>query len=211
MIVDGNRFRRRRIQAFLALAKSLGPRKVRVLDVGGTISYWRSMEDIWSGIDFEFTIVNLDSTHSNDGVFNSFSANAISMPEFDDRSFDLVHSNSVIEHVGHWDEMTQMAREIQRIGKGYFVQTPAYEFPVEPHFRTIGYHWLPEHVRARILMGRRLGFRGPEPSFDAAMRNIQSVNLVSRSQMAELFPDATLVSERVYGIVKSHIAIRRPD
>lgn len=40
------------------------------------------------------------------------------------------------------------------------------------------------------------GFRGPTRSIDEAMRDIQTVNLLSKAQLRELFPDGRIVQER---------------
>lgn len=55
------------------------------------------------------------------------------MKQFQDNEFDAVFSNSVIEHVGDYEAQRQMANEIMRVGKRYFVQTPNFYFPIEPH------------------------------------------------------------------------------
>jgi 2-polyprenyl-3-methyl-5-hydroxy-6-metoxy-1,4-benzoquinol methylase len=59
------------------------------------------------------------------------------------RSFDIVFSNSVIEHVGDAESQQQFAHEIARVGRAYWVQTPNRRFPVEPHLLTPFLHFLP--------------------------------------------------------------------
>ncbi len=210
MRVDGNWFRRERMRIFLSTLGPVSDKPVHVLDIGGTASYWQATQDLWGAWPLKFTLVNLDVESHDDGPFAIRSGNACSMPEFADNSFDVVHSNSVIEHVGHWHEMAAMAHEVRRLAPAYYLQTPNFWFPVEPHYRTVGFQWLPESTRAHILAKRRLGFRGPEASYDAAMRNIQSVNLLTSRQMRELFPDAQLRHERFFGFAKSLIALRTP-
>ncbi len=211
MRVDGNRFRRERMKVFLSALGPASDKPIRVLDIGGTATYWEATRDLWGEWPLRFTIVNLDVEPSDDGVYSIRPGNACAMPEFADSSFDIVHSNSVIEHVGHWSEMAAMAREVRRLAPVYYLQTPNFWFPIEPHYRALGYHWLPESTRAHILTQRKLGFRGPEPSFDAAMRSIQSANLLTARQIRELFPDAELHRERFFGLTKSLIAMRKPQ
>lgn len=209
MKVDGNRFRRARFARFLALADTAsGAGPLRILDVGGSKSYWTSLGDLWVGRDWRITIVNLDLAAEEDGPFALRPGNACDLSEHADASFDLVHSNSVIEHVGHWPEMTAMAREIRRLAPHYFVQTPNLWFPVEPHFRTLFFALYPEARRARMLMRKRRGFRGPATDMAVAMASIQSVNLLDAAQMRALFPDAAVERERVFGLTKSLIAVR---
>lgn len=207
MQVDGNYFRRRRMKLFLALVEGRQG-ETRVLDIGGTPGYWRSTRDLWGHLPLKFTIVNLGVEASDDDVFAIRPGDACNLAEYADNSFDVVHSNSVIEHVGHWPQMAEMAGEVRRLAPTYYLQTPNFWFPVEPHYRAVGYHWLPESVRASILTRFRLGFRGPTRSFDLAMRDIQTANLVTARQMRELFPDAKIRRERVLGLAKSLIAIR---
>jgi len=209
MQVDRNPFRLGRMRLFLSLlpAKSAGP--IRILDIGGTTQYWRAMQDLWEHLPLSITIVNLDAEPRDEGVLSVRPGNACNLTEFEDNSFDAVHSNSVIEHVGHWPEMAAMAGEVRRLAPTYYLQTPNYWFPVEPHYRALGYHWLPESARAALLTRWRLGFRGPSPTFDAAMRDVQTVNLLTSRQLKALFPDANIQSERVLGWPKSLIAVRR--
>jgi hypothetical protein len=142
------------------------------------------------------------------GQFHSLTGDASDLGDLDDMSYDLVHSNSVIEHVGSWDRMMRMAANVRRLAPRYYVQTPNFWFPLEPHFRAPFFHWLPEQIRYRIYMHRSLGFRGRAPSVDAAMRSIQGACLIDQAQMRALFPDAQIKRERFCLMTKSWMAIR---
>lgn len=209
MQVDGNRFRRSRFALFLQLvdtvARKEGP--VRILDIGGRASYWEALRPLWRGRDFDITLVNVEPLDESLPGYRCHQGNACAMPEFPDMHFDIVHSNSVIEHVGRWQDMQTMAREVRRLAPGYYVQTPDFAFPVEPHFRTPFFHWLPETMRASLLTGRSLGFRSAG-HFAQAMEQVQDVNLLSLRQMKTLFPDARIRRERLLLLPKSLIAIR---
>jgi hypothetical protein len=68
---------------------------------------------------------------------------------------------------------------------------------------------MPEQWRARLHMRRRLGFYPKAESFDQAMRDCQRAQLLDYRQMAELFPEAEIMREKVGPLTKSLIAIRR--
>lgn len=211
MQLDGNRFRRARMQMFLDLVRTVprtANRPLRVLDLGGTRSYWEALSDLWQDQNFDITIVNLGGETLEDGLFHLRPGNACNLSEYDDNSFDVVHSNSVIEHVGHWPEMKAMADEVRRLAPHYYLQTPNFWFPLEPHFRTLFWPLYPESWRAAMLMKKRRGYRGPVATLDEAMENVQTVNLLTAGQMKALFPDARIQRERAFGLTKSIIACR---
>jgi hypothetical protein len=103
-----------------------------------------------------------------------------------------------------------MAREVRRLAPAYYVQTPNFWFPYEPHFRFPFFQFFPEQVRYRLLMRFNLGFGGRRDTLDAAMRGVQSVDLLDFRQMRELFPDARLAREYFGPWTKSIMAIREP-
>ena len=105
--------------------------------------------------------------------------------------------------------MQACAKEIRRTAIEYYVQTPYLWFPVEPHFRAPFFAWLPEQVRARILMRFDLGYIGRAATLDQAMTDVQSINLLDLAQMRALFPDSEIRFERALGLPKSLIATRR--
>ena len=112
---------------------------------------------------------------------------------FDDGEFDLAYSSSLVEHLPPADRHS-FAAEVRRVARGWFVQTPAYSFPVEPHALLPFAHWLPPRVRRAYW---RLGVAG----------EWEDVALLRRAEMAELFGEPVL-AERVLGMAKSWMSVR---
>jgi hypothetical protein len=128
------------------------------------------------------------------------------LTRYADREFDVVFSNSVIEHVGGLREQARMARECVRVGKSYFVQTPNWAFPLEPHFLFPGFQYLPLTVRAGLHWWRKWGWWERAASYHAAMEEVESIRLLTRREMRYLFPDAKIWTERILGLPKSFVA-----
>src|ERR1700761_3638287 len=97
-------YRRRRFQIFLDLIDDvLRQRDVcNILDIGGEPGYWTSMADMLGDRNVRITMVNLSSYDLDDPRFTSIAGDARNLSTWSDMSFDIVHSNSVIEHVGLW-------------------------------------------------------------------------------------------------------------
>lgn len=203
----GNRFRQRRMREFLRLLEPLRKtgRTVRIVDLGGTAAYWRALPSLYAAPDIEITVLNLDSDSGRDANLIVQHGNACSV-DFPDGAFDVVHSNSVIEHVGQWSEMARMAAEVRRLAPIYFVQTPNVWFPVEPHFKLPLVHWLPEQARVSVL--KATGRLPRNLAADLAALAVQRICLLSSVQLAALFPDARIWKEKVAGLTKSLVAIR---
>src|SRR5664279_2233215 len=151
---QSNRFRVRRFRLIRDIIDQVISEKqtCRILDVGGTPEYWETFgSDLdWNRVNV--TAVNLNIPETRSSRVKSISGDARNLKEFSDFSFDVVHSNSVIEHVGRWDDMASMANEIRRLAPRYYVQTPYQWFPLEPHAVFLFFHWLPESWRYRIVM-----------------------------------------------------------
>lgn len=205
------KFRQKRFATVRALIeRSLAEKGTcRILDIGGTERYWDIAGPFLTQNAITIDLMNLEATQVEHTRFRSIAGDASNLVDLVDMSYDLVHSNSVIEHVGSWDRMVKMAENVRRLAPRYYLQTPNFWFPFEPHFRAPFFHWLPEQVRYRIYMRKSLGFRGKAPSVDAAMRSIQGACLLDKRQMQTLFPDAQIKGERVLGLTKSWMAVRR--
>jgi len=208
--VYGNRFRQQRLRRFLAIVDEIVAAKgtCRILDIGGKLAYWQALYPLWRDRACHITLVNLVREAVPEAQFTSAAGDARDLGQFGDLTFDLVHSNSVIEHVGPWRDQCKMAQEVRRLAPRFFVQTPNFWFPVEPHFRTPFIHWLPEPWRVAIVMHRACGFYPRARSVDEARQILDDARLLDSKAMAELFPDAAIERERIAGLTKSLIAIR---
>jgi hypothetical protein len=206
------RFRRRRARHVVELIAqaSADARGCRILDLGGRSDYWRMFDRaMLEAAGVRITLVNFEITAGEDDpMFEMVEGDACRLPQYADHSFDLVHSNSVLEHVGDWPKMEAFAGEVRRLAPRYFVQTPYFWFPIEPHFSAPFFHWRPEQSRARALLKRRHGFCEVQGDVGGAMRAVQHARLLDKTQFRYLLPDARHIDERVAGLTKSLIAIR---
>ncbi|MBJ7518566.1 MAG: class I SAM-dependent methyltransferase [Solirubrobacteraceae bacterium] len=158
----------------------------RIVDIGcGTLGL-RALEP---GLDI--TGVDVVDRPGYPGPF--VRADATERLPFDDDAFDLAYSSSVIEHLDP-ARRAAFAAEVQRVARGFYVQTPAFSFPVEPHALLPAAHWLPAGLRRPYW---RLGAAG----------DWEDISLLRRDELAALF-DGEIVAERLGGLVKSWIAVR---
>lgn len=209
-----NRFRKGRFALFRSIVDRILAERgtCRIVDIGGTVNYWIAFgSDLLA--DTRVSVVTVNLCHDNEALKNDLerveviTGNACQLDTIADKAFDLAHSNSVIEHVGRWNDMRDMASEVRRVAHFHFVQTPYWGFPIEPHNRTALFHWLPEQFRYRLIMRRSRGFWQRATSVDQAMQMVQSNSLMDRRQFGALFPTSSIYSEIVYGLTKSLIAV----
>jgi methyltransferase family protein len=201
-----HRLRARRFQLFEQLVADL-PRPLSIIDLGGTNDYWEQRG--WAGRDdVSITLVNLDRQEQRFDNIHPTEGDATDLRDFADKSFDIAFSNSVIEHLFTFESQSRMASEVQRVANAYWVQTPNFWFPIEPHFLVPVWHWLPEEARVQILRRRGVGWAGRCEDPEFARRIVREHRLMRRGELARLFPGASLVGERFGGLVKSWTAVR---
>lgn len=197
------RFRRRRSQLFNSLLDTTTG-QIALLDVGGSPNYWRQVGTLHPRI--LVTFLNLEAAHlEGPATDQAIIGDARAMP-FADKSFDVVFSNSVIEHVGGYDDQRRMAGEVRRVGKRYFVQAPNRHFPVEPHFLFPMFQFLPLAIQVHLLSRFRLGWTKMKYTPASAREAVGGIRLVTKAEMKELFPGAQIHHERILGFTKSFTA-----
>lgn len=183
--------------------------EMRVLDVGGRPDFWRTMETPPAAV----TVLNLERASAPESWIDVVVGDACDPPDrLRAESFDLVFSNSLIEHVGGIANRQRCADFIRSKADQYWVQTPYRYFPVEPHWLFPGFQFLPLAARAAVTRRWPLGYMRQQSALDA-LQTAQWVELVTITEMRASYPDAAIWYERFAGLVKSVTAVktsRRP-
>jgi len=181
-----------------------------LLDVGGLPEVWTSQPVLFQRIDtLNIHPVDLDPNAFPQHNVRSLVGDGCALG-FADKSYDIAFSNSVIEHVGSWERQQAFAREIRRVGKGVWVQAPARECPLEPHYMAPFVHWLPKGVQRKII--RWLTPYGwlQKPSPGEVNDLVENTRLLTKREIKILFPDCNIHVEKMLGFIpKSYIAIRK--
>ncbi|MEB2782550.1 methyltransferase domain-containing protein [Algoriphagus sp. C2-6-M1] len=174
---------------------------IRVLDVGGASYFW-DRSSLPSLPNIEIVLLNLSEQKTTHPKIKSLVGNAMDMPEFGDNSFDLVFSNSVIEHLYTWDKQQKMANEIMRVGKKHFIQTPNRTFPVEAHYAIPFAQYLPHRLLYFMLTKTKLS-RLQKWNPKDAKQYLDEIRLLDIKEMQLLFPASSMYQEKILGMTKS--------
>ena len=201
-------FRRKRLAEFLEIYPDLG--NYSVLDVGGRPFMWDLLRAEYNVAPKQLVLLNTPSetalpTSEN---YTVKIADGCDLP-YPDQSFDLVFSNSVIEHVGKKEEMAQFSSECDRVGKNIYIQTPNRWFPVDAHLGVAFIHWLPRPLYKKLcFLSLRYPFTINNPSekknFDL---EFETTRLLTLSQLKRLFPQKRIVPEKFLFFIKSFVVV----
>jgi hypothetical protein len=198
-------FRRRRMERF---AREFGiTSETRILDIGGTPDCWELLP-----ARPRLTLLNTPRARNDLASAATWVAGDGRRLPFRDGTFDVVFSNSVIEHVGDAASQQSFAREVARVGRGFWVQTPNRWFPVEQHLLTPFIHWLPKTWQRRIVprfnLWSVLVRVTPDRRRFYIEHYLDDVRLLGFGELGALFPGARVIRERVLGITKSLVAVK---
>lgn len=198
--------RRRRMKLFWQLVSTLPAPQIQVLDLGGVGAFWQTY-GLLDHPRVRVCVVNLEPHPPLIEQVQAVVADARHLDQWTDNSVDIVFSNSLIEHLGDLTEQRQFAREICRVARNYFVQTPNYGFPLEPHFMFPCFQYFPLAWQVRLVQSFKLGWLPRLTDREQAVRAIKSIRLLKQSELQQLFPEAFIWRENMAGLTKSLIAI----
>ena len=173
----------------------------RILDVGG-------YEFNWGLLRFLPNVTLLNLAVPRESNFTWVVADGRHLP-FKTGAFDLVYSNSVIEHLGSFENQRLFAAECQRVGLSYYVQTPNKWFFMEPHLITPFIHWLPRKIQRLLLRNFTVWGWITRPTSQYCESFMNETRLLDKSELQRLFPDAEIRHERFLGLSKSIMAVKK--
>lgn len=108
---------------------------------------------------------------------------------FNDKEFDIIFCNAVIEHVGEWQDQKRFAKEIVRVSKKWFVTTPNIYYPFEFHYRLPFIHYFPPDIQR--FLKQFIGGRYPRGEMPSPLY------LLSKGKMKKLFPHSKIILQRI--------------
>lgn len=181
--------------------------RTTVLDVGGSALIWQ-----FAKIRPKLTFLNLLAAVDKNQTDVMQVAGDGRMLPFRDGAFDIVFSNSTIEHVGTFGDQLQFASEVARVGKRFWVQTPNRSFPFEMHVMLPFVHYLPPDWQ-RAVVTRFTGWEMLVPHTKDIRRDylkhfLTELRLLDVNELQALFPSARITRERFFGLPKSLIAYK---
>jgi Methyltransferase domain len=195
-------FRRRRARLFRRHFDT--DAATSILDVGGLHASWRHLD-----VPGRITCLNvrIPADAAQAGPRFTYVEGDGRDLRFPDASFDVGYSNSVIEHVGDFEDQRRFAKELQRVCRRVFVQTPNRGFFIEPHLVAPFVHLLPRRWQPWLARWCTPWGWLTRPSPERAARFVDSIRLLTGAEMQDLFPGCRIHRERFLGFTKSWVAI----
>ena len=196
----GNKFREKRFLFFFNKINKM-EKPVSILDIGGKINFWENRR-LAGDNNYEITIVNLSKEKSSYSNIKTLIGDATDLSQFEKKSFDIVYSNSVIEHLYNFDNQLKMALEIVRLGKKHIIQTPNKYFFIEPHYLLPFFQFFSKKLQYYILTKTKLS-RLKKWDEKFAKQYIEEIRLLNLKEIKILFPKSKIYYEKFMGMNKS--------
>jgi len=196
-------FRSRRLNLFKGFVAAL-PKPVRILDIGGTPEFWENAG--FDAHDVSITLLNLETVICTIPNIQSIAGDATNLSAFADNSFDIAFSNSVIEHLFSFENQQKMALEALRVSTHHFIQTPNFWFPIEPHWVFPFFQYFPAIIKIVLTRNFNLGHLKKSTSWAQAKRQVEEIQLLSKSEMKKLFPSSKIWEEKLFTLTKCFVA-----
>jgi ubiquinone/menaquinone biosynthesis C-methylase UbiE len=189
-------WRQRRMSVFLMRMKVKNGYKI--IDLGGTPQLWEMVD-----LDLEITLLNLSHvTHYQPNIlrhsYHFITGDACHINGLIDNTFDLVFSNSVIEHVGPASRQQAFAETVRQLAPRYWIQTPSLWFPIEAHCNLPLWWFYPQFLQQVWIR------RWQQQGRDFLWRQMTETRLLTLNRLKLLFPEAQVYTEYVVGFPKSY-------
>lgn len=185
-----NYFRRKRVRRFIDTFYI--DEKTKILDIGGAPYFWQNFP-----IKCKIYCLNIYAMKSDSDNVITIRYDGNNIP-FPGKYFDIVHSNSVIEHVGSFNSQMHFSKEIQRVGRNFWVQVPYYYFFWEPHAFFPFFQFIPDNIKKLIIKHFN---KSPY-----TIEELLSIHLLSIRELKILFPKCKIIREKFVIFTKSIIA-----
>ncbi len=189
-------WRQRRMSVFLM--KMAVKNGYKIIDLGGTPQLWEMID-----LDLEITLLNISPVinyqpnrlkHS----YHFITGDACNINGLIDNTFDLVFSNSVIEHVGPADRQQAFAETVHQLAPRYWIQTPSLWFPIEAHCNLPLWWFYPQFLQQVWIR------RWQQQRREIFAKDMTETRVLTLNQLKSLFPEAQVHTEYVVGFPKSY-------
>ena len=179
----------------------------KIIDLGGTEEFWNIIDtNFLYENNVQITLINLHPyVVKNKQIFKIHHMDFFSLNPKDFPKYDLSFSNSVIEHLGNYENQKKFANLHTMIAKYYYCQTPNKYFPIEPHFMIPFFQHLPKKLQVILMINFKLGNFDKNISKKKALNYLNEIKLLSKKDLLSLFPNANCVTEKFMFQNKSFI------
>lgn len=198
-----SKFRYKRFKLFLELMNPDIESDI-ILDIGGTPQFW-----IRNGYKGRVDLLNINHEAGNDSTDNIrfIKGDALKLSKYINQKYDIIWSNSTIEHLGNFKAQNIFANEIRKTCNKYFIQTPNYYFPVEPHYLFPCFQFFPKSIK--LFISKHWSFGWYARNSEQGLRDAEAIRLLKLHELKIMFPDAQILPEKFLMLTKSYYIFQK--